>query len=92
MHRYCSHAVVISQERAIHYMLEEPNLEEDFDRWAAWFEHLKTHRDELVAFMAPRGVRTLPTAIKSAGPGGTQDAAASLEECVTLHGQAGGGL
>ena len=40
-------------------ILEEPNLEDDFDAWSAWFEVLKQGKEELGRFMQGLGVRAI---------------------------------
>jgi len=82
-----------SEEVALVYVLEEPSIDDDFDSWAAWYERMKGCRDELQAFMEPRFVPVLATATKGAGRDGRDEPSGSiLEDCMTLHGQTGGGL
>ena len=82
------------EEAAIFYVLEEPNLELDYEKWAAWYDGIKVHRDELLAAMDAEGIRPLPPAVK--GTGWSEDTAPArppeMSECLTLHGQRGGGL
>ena len=75
-------------------MLEEPNLEDDYEKWAAWFEGIKAHRDELLRAMDAHGIRPLPPASKGTGWSEATAPArpAELSDCLTLHGQRGGGL
>ena len=85
---------LLQEEAAIFYVLEEPNLELDYEKWAAWYDGIKVHRDELLAAMDAEGIRPLPPAVK--GTGWSEDTAparpAEMSECLTLHGQRGGGL
>ena len=84
----------VGEETALFYVMEEPSLEDDYERWAAWYEGVKAHRDALLAVMADKGVRPLPAATK--GTGWSEDTRATpparTEDPLTLHGQRGAGL
>ena len=75
-------------------MLEEPSLEDDYEAWATWYGGIKAHRERLEERLQALGVRALPAAAK--GSGWTEDTAAPAparpSDCMTLHGQRGGGI
>ena len=50
------------QENAIFYVMEEPSLEDDYERWAAWYDGVKASRDVLLAALQARDIRPLPPA------------------------------
>lgn len=83
----------LGEEPAVVYVMEEPSLEDDYEGWADWFDGVKRDRDTLLAVMHARAIRPLPPATKGIG---WNDAApqrpAEMSECLTLHGQRGGGL
>ena len=83
-----------AEEDAVFYVLEEPSLEDDYEGWAAWYETVKAHRDVLQLRMDAIGVRALPSAAKGTGWSESTKPAApfQLGDCLTLHGQRGGGL
>jgi hypothetical protein len=81
-------------EEAVCYVLEEPNLEEDIERWGRWYDGIKAHQAELLGRMEAHGVRALPVAAKGTGwaEGMTAPAPARPADNLTLHGQRGGGI
>jgi len=84
----------LEEEEAIFYVLEEPSLEADVDRWARWFEGLKAHQAQCEALMEACGVRALPLAAKGTGWSESSPAPAPARPAdnLTLHGQHGGGI
>ena len=81
-------------EEAVCYVLEEPNLEEDIERWGRWYDGIKAHQAELIGRMEAHGVRALPVAAKGTGwaEGMTAPPPARPADNLTLHGQRGGGI
>ena len=51
------------EEDALHLVLEEPSLEEDIERWSAWFDGLKAARAQLRAALDARGLPPLPLSL-----------------------------
>ena len=83
----------VGEEGAIVYVMEEPSLEDDYEGWAAWYDGVKRDRDALLEAMTARSIRPLPPATKGVGwSEGAQPQRAEMAECLTLHGQRGGGL
>ena len=72
-------------------ILEEPNLEDDFDAWSAWFEALKQGKEELGRFMQGLGVRPLPPAVLGGGWGDPTPKPVAVDDCAVVHGQHTGG-
>jgi hypothetical protein len=86
-------ATLLEEEEAVCYILEEPSLEDDFERWAAWFDGVKAHRDQLETMMGELGVRTLPAAVKGTGWNeNTKAPEPKHADLLTLHGQRGGAV
>ena len=82
-----------SDEVALTLVMDEPSLEEDFDGWGCWFEGIKASRDALLERMQALGVRALPAAVKGTGWNeATPARPVEQSECLTLHGQRGGGI
>ena len=87
----------LDDEEAIFYVMEEPSLEDDYERWALWYDGLKAARDELLRRMEGLGVRAVAPASKGTG---WSEATAGEEPArhaqpmggLTLHGQRGGGI
>jgi hypothetical protein len=81
------------EEDAIFYVLEEPSLENDYEGWAAWYDAVKSYRDELLTRMEARGVRAVPAASKGTGWNeATPPPPLNSPDVLTLHGQRGGGI
>ena len=53
----------VDEEGDLFYVLEEPNLEDDYERWADWYEGIKRDRDVIGEVMQAKGVRQLPLAM-----------------------------
>ena len=86
-----------SDEAALFLVLEEPSIDEDYEGWASWFDAIKASREQLQALMDELGVRALPPAAKGTGwseatKPAEPSAAGQMSDCLTLHGQRGGGL
>ncbi|KAL1521364.1 hypothetical protein AB1Y20_021031 [Prymnesium parvum] len=81
-----------SEECSPVLVLEEPNLGDNVEAWYAWYERLKTCRDELQAFMERLHVPVLPAARKSAREEVDAFSGCLCRNPATLHGQASGGL
>ena len=84
----------LEEEEALFYVLEEPNLEADIERWSNWYDGVKAHQAELQALMDELGVRVLPPAAKGTGwsENAPAPAPARPADNLTLHGQRGGGI
>ena len=82
------------EDASVLYVLEEPSLEDDFDGWSAWFDGVKAGRDRLLEAMGALGVRPRPAASKGLGwnEAAPRPPRAEMADCLTLHGQRGGGI
>ena len=83
----------VDEEGDLFYVLEEPNLEDDYERWADWYEGIKRDRDVIGEVMQAKGVRQLPAVTKGTGWSEmTEPRRPAQPDVMTLHGQKGGGL
>ena len=87
----------LDDEGALFLLMEEPNLELDYDGWGRWYDGVKASRDALLGRMESLGVRPVPPASKGTGwseaTARSQPVrAAEVVGGLTLHGQRGGGI
>ena len=83
----------VDEEGDLFYVLEEPNLEDDYERGADWYEGIKRDRDVIGEVMQAKGVRQLPAVTKGTGWSEmTEPRRPAQPDVMTLHGQKGGGL
>mmetsp|Transcript_726 Transcript_726/g.2019 ORF Transcript_726/g.2019 Transcript_726/m.2019 type:complete len:304 (-) Transcript_726:378-1289(-) len=69
---------------------EEPNVELDFDKWAAWYDALKANIEALGEELKERRVAPLPTAVKGGIYGANGDSRRpAAPQVLTLHGSSG---
>ena len=57
----------LDDEGALFLLMEEPNLELDYDGWGRWYDGVKASRDALLGRMESLGVRPVPPASKGTG-------------------------
>ena len=82
----------LEDEEAIFYVLDEPNLENDYERWAQWYDGIKAHQAMLMELMSSLGVRPVPPASKGIGWNEATPTAKQpdMSDCLTLTREHGG--